>query len=153
MRAIVTLPMMIFDADGARLIGVPEIVTAGAPGATVWLPITYSEALLGKIVSPPNVRGCRGLGAVAKGIVIPSITAFDAEGARLMGVPDTVIAGEPAASVWPSMYWDAVLAAMIWSPIVRSGRDNGEDDSNLRVLLPMTTSEADGAKEISVPET
>lgn len=39
------------------------------------------------------------LGAVKKETVLPPITTFDAEGGRLIGVPNTVIAGEPAARV------------------------------------------------------
>lgn len=36
--------------------------------------------------------------------------------------------------------------------MVRYGRFNGEAASNRMVLRPMTTSEAEGAREITVPE-
>ena len=35
--------------------------------------------------------------------VIPPMTTSEASGARLIGVPDTVMAGAPGMSVWPSM--------------------------------------------------
>ena len=66
-----------------------------------------------------------------KGIVLPPITTFEPEGARLIGVPDTVMAGEPAPRVWPSiMYWNALLAAIVLPPTIRFGRDNGEGASS-----------------------
>ena len=55
-----------------------------------------------------------------KGIVLPPMTTFEPEGARLIGVPDTVMAGEPATRVWPSiMYSEALLGKMTFAPIVR----------------------------------
>ena len=99
-KGIVVPPMTMSDANGARLMGVPEISMAGAPGMSVWLPILYAEALFGRKVSPAMITaGPEGVTAAARGIVVPPMTIFDADGARLKGVPEIVMAGEPGANV------------------------------------------------------
>ena len=46
-------------------------------------------------------------------VLLPMITCV-AAGARLMGVPDTVIAGSPGMSVWPAItYAPAALAVKV----------------------------------------
>ena len=103
-RGMVLLPMTARVAPGARLIGVPDTVIAGDPGTSVWPPITYAPAALAVKVWPPIVdNGGEGVGAGKRDMVLLPMTARVAPGARLMGVPDTVIAGDPGMSVWPSM--------------------------------------------------
>ena len=103
-RVMVLLPMTARVAPGARLIGVPDTVIAGDPGISVWPPITYAPAALAVKVWPPIVnKGGEGVGAGKRNMVLLPMTARVAPGARLMGVPDTVIAGDPGMSVWPLM--------------------------------------------------
>lgn len=98
-RAKASVPKMIAEAEGARETRVPETVIAGPPGTRVWMPIIYSDALLGSIVSPPIVRGGgRAVGTVANGMVLPPMMTFDAESGRLIGVPETIIT-PPGVSV------------------------------------------------------
>jgi hypothetical protein len=55
-------------------------------------------------------------------IVLVPITRAVAEGAREMGVPETVIGGPPGMSVWlPIIYWDWEFAVMMEGPRVKSG--------------------------------
>ena len=97
-------PMTAAEASGARLMGVPDTVIAGAPGTRVWLPIMYAPAALGVMVWEPIVRkGEREAGEGRRDIVWLPITACVASGARLMGVLDIVMAGPPGMRVWPSM--------------------------------------------------
>ena len=121
-RGIVVPPMTMPDADGARLIGVPEIVMAGAPGISVWLSIRYWEAVLGSIVIPFMVSGGSWVALAIRGIVVPPMTMPDADGARLIGVPEIVMAGAPAIIVWlPITYSEALLGKTVFPPIVRAG--------------------------------
>ena len=93
----VLLPTTTAYAEGAREMRVPDMVMAGAPGISVWLPIKYSEALLGSIVVPSRVSGGRGVAlAMSATVMLP-------EGARASGVPETVISGPPGRNVCPSM--------------------------------------------------
>ena len=45
-RPMVLLPTTTCEPKGARLIGVPDTVTAGAPGTIIWLPTTNCDAEL-----------------------------------------------------------------------------------------------------------
>lgn len=81
----VSLPTTTAYAEGAREMRVPDMVMAGAPGFSVWLPIKYSEALLGSIVVPSRVSGGRGVAlAMSATVMLP-------EGAREINVPETEI--------------------------------------------------------------
>ena len=98
-------------ACAARVIGVPDTVMAGPPGSSVWPAMIYSEAEFSVAVVPASVSdggsvpGDRApswsprFGATARGIVLdPTMTAVACD-ARLMGVPDTVMAVPPGLSV------------------------------------------------------
>lgn len=99
-RGMILLSITRASGEGERERTVPETVIAGAPGMSVWLPMTYAEALFGIIVLPAIVRaGAVGVGAAESGIVAPPLTTLDADGGRLMGVPDIVMAGAPGLSV------------------------------------------------------
>ena len=74
-REMVLPPTITAVAKGASEMCVPDTMIPDAPGISVWLPTTYSEALLKKIDFPPNPRPC-AIGAVARGIVLPPITTF-----------------------------------------------------------------------------
>ena len=69
---------------------VPDMVRA-EPGESVCPAMIYCEALFAVMIWPPVVMAGRPVGNV-RGIVVPPITTFDADGARLMIVPETVIA-------------------------------------------------------------
>lgn len=76
---------------------VPDIATAVLPsGVKVW-----PFAVRGLLSLTFGFELARWLGFVARGIVELPITIEKPEGARLMGVPDTVIAAEPGEAVWP----------------------------------------------------
>ena len=82
-------------------------------------------------------------------IVLPPTTTSLPLGARLMRVPEIVIAGPPAVSVCPSTtYCDALFAVTISDPTV-----NGSALGELRaIVLPaITMALAEGARETSVP--
>lgn len=96
---IVLLPTTTWVPPGARLIPVPEIVTAGPPGASVSLPATYCDALFAVKVSAPTVNA--GAPAELRTIVLPAMMIALAEGARDTSVPCTLIGGAPGVSVWP----------------------------------------------------
>lgn len=98
-RGMVLLPTMRADAEGAREMRVPDIVIAEAPGISVWLPIKYWEALLGSMVVPSIVSGGRGVLLPMRAIVIPPMTIFEADEARLIGVSEIVTAGAPGMMV------------------------------------------------------
>lgn len=83
--------MMAVRTD-ARLTGVPDIVTAGAPGIRVWLSITRTPVGL-------LVEGDAGATAWLTGMVLVPITMTVGIDARLIGVPDTVIAMAPGVRV------------------------------------------------------
>ena len=52
------------------------------------------------------------VGAERRVSVIPAMTASEAEGARLIGVLEIVMAGAPGMSVWPSMMYSEALFAV-----------------------------------------
>lgn len=87
------------DAEGAREITVPETEILD-PGISVWPPIRYRDSISGVIILPGIVN--RGDRVCASLTVLPPMTTFVAEGARLIGVPDTVISGPPGRNVCPS---------------------------------------------------
>ena len=112
-RSFVLLPITTCVADGARLRRVPETVIAGPPGVRVWPAMVYFELLSAVYVWEPKVNG----GGVVAGdrslVLLPMITCV-AAGARLMGVPDTVIAGPPGTRVLLAItYAPAGLAVKI----------------------------------------
>lgn len=71
--------------------------------------------------------------------VLDPTTTFVAEVPRLIGVPDTVIAGAPGTSVWLPM--TTFPAEFVGRPAM------------LAVLLPTTIRVPDGPSEIAVPAT
>lgn len=98
--------MTILDADGARLIGVPDIVIAEPPGNNVWEPMINSAFEFAVMIEDPNViEGSAGRAGdgLARLIVVLPMMISDAEGARLIFVPDNDIAGPPGTSVCPDM--------------------------------------------------
>ena len=96
MMGVVTPLITRAEAEGVREMTVPETVIAD-PGDRVWPATTYWEALLAVMVWPATAMAGRPVGDV-RGIVVPPITTFDADGARLMMVPETVIT-EPGERV------------------------------------------------------
>ena len=112
-RSCVLLPITTCVADGARLSRVPETVIAGPPGMSVWPAMVYFELLSAVYVLEPKVNG----GGVIPGdrllVMLPMITCV-AAGARLIGVPDTVIAGPPGIRVLSAItYAPAALAVKV----------------------------------------
>lgn len=95
---IVLLPTTTWLPLEARLIRVPEIVTARPPGVSVWPFSTYCDALLAVTISDPTVNaGARLL--ELRIIVLPAITMTFAEGASDTCVPCMLIGGAPGVSV------------------------------------------------------
>lgn len=87
------------------LTGIPDIVTAGAPGVMVCPPTTNWDALFAVMTWPSKFR----VGRLPAGILI--------------GVPAMVTAEAPGVIVCPPItYWEALLAVMIWPPTVKVGR-------------------------------
>ena len=100
---IVLLPTIICVPSGARLIGVPETVIAGAPGVSIRPAIVYSELLFAVIISAPTVNA--GALVELRTIVLPAMTIALPEGARETSVPCRLIGGAPGVSVWlPTRY-------------------------------------------------
>ena len=93
----VLLPTTTWVPLGARLTRVPETVTAGPPGVSVWPSITYCDALLAVTTSDPTVNA--GELVELRAIVLPATTMALAEGASDTSVPWTLIAGAPGVSV------------------------------------------------------
>ena len=119
---IVLVPITTFLVDGSRLIGVPDMITAGAPGVIVWPLTTYCDALLAVTTSFPIVNDGKADGdSSPSGIVLVPITTFLADGPRLIGVPDMNTAGAPGVIVWPlTTYCDALLAVTTSLPTVKA---------------------------------
>lgn len=98
----VLVPMIALRPFAARLIGVWEIMIAGAPGIRVWPSIIYSEALFALKVCESNFIGGGVMPGLSEIVLLPTMICV-ALGARLSRVPDIVIAGPPGMRVWPSM--------------------------------------------------
>ena len=94
---IVLLPTKTWVPLGARLIGVPETVTAEPPGVSVCPSTTYCDAVFAVTISDPTVNAVAPL--ELRGIVLPAITMALAEGTSDTSVPWTLIAGAPGISV------------------------------------------------------
>lgn len=98
------VPITTSEAPGARLRGVPETVMLGWPGIKVWVPMRNSVLELVVMMEEPKVimgRIKETFGARVN--VLPLMTTLDPRGARLIGVPDMVIAGLPGDKVWVPM--------------------------------------------------
>jgi hypothetical protein len=119
----------------AKLIGVPETVIAVRPGFSVWPAMIYSEAESSVTVVPASVSDGGSVpsdwapswsprfGMTAMGIVLdPTTTAVTCD-ARLMGVPNTVMAGPPGFSVWSAItYSEAEFKmAVVTASVNRAG--------------------------------
>ena len=63
-RGLVTPLITMADADGAREYVVDTMTSAELPGASVWLPITNSEARFAAMIEDPRVRIAAAEGAV-----------------------------------------------------------------------------------------
>ena len=99
------------DASAARLIGVPENFMPGPPGESLWPPTMYWGFMVAVNAVEPTVNGDKAPFVGLSGSVLLPIVSAVAPGARDTGVPDIVIAGLPAASVWlPATYWGTSLA-------------------------------------------
>lgn len=81
------------------LIGIPNIVTAGAPGVMVCPATTYWWALLAVMIWPSTVRVGKLAFTRSSPIVLPPTMTGVAWGARLIRVQSTVIAEAPGTSV------------------------------------------------------
>lgn len=121
---IVLVPITTAVAPGARLIGVPETVIAEPPGTRVWVPMTKLLAAFAVIVSEPTVitGGLGGgFGGVIATVLGPTAMAV-APGARLTGVPETVISGPPGTRVCdPTTKLVAEFAVIVDEPSVITG--------------------------------
>lgn len=114
------LPITTSEAEGAREIIVPEAEILD-PGMSVWPSIRYRDSISGVMILPGILN--RGDRVCASLTVSPPMTTFVAEGARLIGVPETVISGPPGRNVSPSMTnRDKLFAVIILSSSVISGR-------------------------------
>ena len=103
-NGIVLVPTTRFIAEGSRLIRIPDIVIAGAPGVIVWPLMTYCPALLVAIVS--FSMGKPGFGVdscFATGKLVPSTITLLTEDKRAIGTLDVCIVGPPAKAVWDAM--------------------------------------------------
>lgn len=110
------------------------------------------EPRLIAVIALPSIVRMGSRGGEERGILMPSMTIADADGAKLMNFPETVMAEAPGISVWPPItYSEAVLAVMGLPSIVRTGNNEGEWRE---VAVPsMTIADAEGAKPTVVPET
>jgi hypothetical protein len=92
-RAIVLVPTTMAEPPGAKLTGVPKAVICGPPGMRVWLPITKLLAGFAVRICEPMVitEATPGLLGGVKAIVLVPTAISVAPGARLTGVPETVI--------------------------------------------------------------
>jgi hypothetical protein len=151
--AAVLDPITTAVAPGAKLIGVPETVIAGPPGTRVCDPIMKSVAEFAVIVFEPIVMTGGGLFCGPMAAVLDPITTAVAPGAKLIGVPETVIAGPPGTRVCdPIMKFVAEFAVIVFEPTVMTGR--GLFCAAMAAVLdPTTIAVAPGAKLIAVPET
>lgn len=80
-----------------RLQSPPKLPNPQLPSLPLSLPASPPGVPKTPIITPPKPPVC-----VVNGVVTPLIMIADAEGARLMVVPETVIA-EPEERVWPAM--------------------------------------------------
>ena len=150
LRIIVEPPITMLDASGARDIGVPEIVTAEAPGNIVCVPITNSDRAFAVTVDPPNVMTAgTGVGAAPRTIVEVPMTMFEAYGAKEMGVPEIVIAEAPGTTVCvPMTALDCPFRVIIDpTKVVNAGAE-----LIFIVELPTTRFATDGPRDIGVPD-
>ena len=99
-REVIPLKTMA-EAEGAREMVVEKTVMAEPPGERVCPPTMYWPARLGVIAAPPMVRIAGDVGMTLIAEVTPLIITAEAEGAREMVLPLTVIA-EPGFRVWLS---------------------------------------------------
>lgn len=117
LTGIVLVPIMMAVGMDARLTSVPEIVIAGAPGVTVWEPMTMG----------PSPAVGLDWAAWVIGMVLVPITIAVGIDARLTGVPEMVIAGAPGVMVWEPMTmgpgpvvgldWAAGVTGIVLEPI------------------------------------
>jgi hypothetical protein len=156
----VLVPMTTAVALGAKLIGVPETVIWGPPGIRVWVPMMKLFAVFAVSVCEPSVMS-GGLGGEATPVtatVFPPMAIAVALGAKLIGVPETVISGPPGLRVLvPMMKLLAAFAVNASEPRVITGRKGGPPPELLGViaivLVPMTMAAAPDAKLMGVPDT
>lgn len=71
-RVEVTPLMTAMDPDGASEIVVPEIVMAGPPGASVWVPMMKLPALFAVTVCPAMMSGTAVIWPWAEGLGLRS---------------------------------------------------------------------------------
>jgi hypothetical protein len=158
--AIVLPPTAIAVAPGARLTGVPETVIWGPPATSVWLPTIKSLAGFAVRVCDPRVMtgAPPGVFCGVIAIVLPPTAIAVALGAKLIGVPETVIWGPPGLRVWePIMKLLAGFAVIVFEPTVITG-GLGEAAFGLLggiaiTLVPIAMAVAPGARLIGVSET
>ena len=149
---IVLLPTKTWLPLGARLMRVPDIVTAGPPGMSVCPSITYCDALFAVIVSDPTVKA--GALVECRAMVLPAITIALAEGASDTLVPSMLITGAPGVSVWPATtYWELAFWVIFCEPTAIGTGPAGASRLAFAAtgtdLTPLIiTAEADGAIEI-----
>ena len=102
--AVKTCPAIVKtdDVAAAGTTKDPATTTPGAPGVTVWPPMTYAPASLAVKVREPMMMG-GSVGPGRRSSVRPPTTTAEASGARLIGVSEIVRAGAPGMRVWLSM--------------------------------------------------
>lgn len=108
------------------------------------------------VLNLPKIKlprpGCDVLAepGVSRGIVlVPPTTSAEAEVAREMTVPETVMAGEPGLRVWPSiMYSEALLGAIVLPAILRVGN---AVIRGIVLLPPIMSTDIEGARMTDVP--
>ena len=91
-RGIVLLPITTCEAEAARDMRVPEIVTT-PPGVKVWESMMYWDWLFAEYVLPSMIKADGGMEAAIdaiRGFVTPPTMSWEAEGAREMVVPEKV---------------------------------------------------------------
>jgi hypothetical protein len=92
-NGVVVPPTTTCVAPGASEIGVPDTVIAGAPGISVWVPMTKSDWAFAVMVCPLIVSWAGAVGAdPPRTIAVPA-------GGREIVAPFTVMAEPPGESV------------------------------------------------------
>lgn len=71
---MVLLPIINCVALGARLSRVPETVTAGPPGMSVWPLMIYSDLLFAVKTCDPNVKGGSVVAGARSFVLLPITT-------------------------------------------------------------------------------
>lgn len=148
-RSMLEDPMSNFP-DGAKEIGVPEMVIAAPPGRGVE-PASSKPVDSAVNVWPPTVKVFDGNFGV-KRLVLELLMNNTPDGLRDTAVLEIVISVLPGTSLEPASMKPAGLAVIVWPPIVKT--NDGVGDSSLASCmgLPSRKSVPEEARLIGVPE-